>query len=67
MKKPSQMTFSPSGLEAYRKPTRREKFLAEMDRVVPWAEVVALVKPAYANGTSGPGPPPIPLERMLRI
>jgi transposase, IS5 family len=67
MKKPSQMTFAPSGFEAYRKPTRREKFLGEMDRVVPWAELVALVKPAYAKGTSGPGRPPIPLERMLRI
>ena len=67
MKKPSQMTFSPKGFETYRKPTRREKFLTEMDRVVPWAELVALVKPAYAKGTSGPGRPPIPLERMLRI
>ncbi|MGH7604654.1 MAG: IS5 family transposase [Gemmatimonadaceae bacterium] len=67
MKKPSQMTFTPTGFEAYRKPTRRERFLAEMDRVVPWAELVALVKPAYAQGTSGPGRPPIPLERMLRI
>jgi len=67
MKKPSQMTFTPTGFEAYRKPTRRERFLAEMDRVVPWAELVALVKPAYAKGTSGPGRPPIPLERMLRI
>jgi IS5 family transposase len=67
MDKPSQMTFAPSGFEAYRKPTRREKFLAEMDRVVPWAELVALVKPAYAKGTIGPGRPPIPLERMLRI
>ncbi|MGH2375730.1 MAG: IS5 family transposase [bacterium] len=67
MKKPSQMTLTPTGFEAYRKPTRRERFLAEMDRVVPWAELVALVKPAYAKGTSGPGRPPIPLERMLRI
>ncbi len=67
MKKPRQMTFTPTGFEAYRKPTRRERFLAEMERVVPWAELVALVKPAYAKGTSGPGRPPIPLERMLRI
>jgi len=67
MKKPTQSTFAPAGFEAFRKVTRREKFLAEMDRVVPWAELVALVKPAYAKGTSGPGRPPIPLERMLRI
>jgi IS5 family transposase len=67
MNKPTQSTFAPAGFEAFRKVTRREKFLAEMDRVVPWAELVALVKPAYAKGTSGPGRPPIPLERMLRI
>ncbi len=67
MNKPSQTTFAPAGFEAYRKPTRREKFLTEMDRVVPWAQLCSLVKPAYAKGTSGPGRPPIPLERMLRI
>ncbi len=38
-----------------------------MYRVVPWGELVPLVKPAYAKGTSGAGRPPIPLERMLRI
>lgn len=29
--------------------------------------MVGLVKPVYAKGTSGPGRPPVPLERMLRI
>ena len=67
MNKPSQTTFAATGFEAFRKPTRRERFLTEMDRVVPWGELVVLVKPAYAKGTSGPGRPPIPLERMLRI
>lgn len=67
MNKPTQSSFATTGFEAYRKVTRREKFLAEMDRVVPWGELMALVKPAYAKGTSGPGRPPIPLERMLRI
>lgn len=67
MNKPTQSTFATAGFEAYRKVTRRERFLSEMDRVVPWGELVALLKPAYAKGTSGPGRPPIPLERMLRI
>lgn len=67
MNKPTQSSFATAGFEAYRKVTRRERFLAEMDRVVPWGELVGLVKPAYAKGTSGPGRPPIPLERMLRI
>ena len=38
-----------------------------MEQVVPWGELVTLVKLAYAKGTSGPGRPPIPLERMPRI
>ena len=67
MNKPTQPSFASAGFEAYRKVTRRETFLTEMDRVVPWSELVALVKPAYAKGTSGPGRPPIPIERMLRI
>ncbi|HMN14382.1 MAG TPA: IS5/IS1182 family transposase, partial [Bellilinea sp.] len=33
------MTLTSSDFERYRKPTRREKFLAEMDRVVPWKEL----------------------------
>jgi IS5 family transposase len=67
MKQPTQPTFAASGFEAFRKPTRRERFLGEMDRVVPWAELCALVEPVYPKGTSGAGRPPIPLERMLRI
>ena len=67
MKKPSQSSFAPAGFEAYRKPTRRERFLAEMDRVVPWAELCALVEPVYPKGTTGAGRPPLPLDRMLRI
>jgi IS5 family transposase len=67
MNKPTQTTFATAGFEAFRKQTRRELFLAEMEQVVPWGELLALVKPVYAKGTSGPGRPPIPLERMLRI
>jgi len=31
------------------KVTRRERFLAEMDAVIPWAELVALIEPYYAK------------------
>ncbi|WP_455737604.1 transposase, partial [Acidithiobacillus caldus] len=48
-----------------RKPTKRERFLAEMDAVVPWARLVALIEPHYPKG--GRGRQPMPLERMLRI
>jgi IS5 family transposase len=66
MKKPTQATFAGSGFEAYRKPTRRELFLAEMERVVPWAQLVALIDPVYPK-PQGAGRPTIGLERMLRI
>lgn len=49
------------------KRTKREKFLAEMDRVVPWARLMALIAPHYPKGGSAGGRPPLPLERMFRI
>ena len=60
-----QMTFGAGTFEPYRKRTRREHFLAEMDRVVPWAALCALIKPFYPK--AGHGRCPLPLERMLRI
>jgi IS5 family transposase len=56
-----------AGLEKYSKTTRRARFLAEMDKVVPWAELCALIEPHYPKGSPEGGRPPIPLERMLRI
>ena len=51
--------------QAKKKPTRRERFFAEMEQVVPWADLVALVAPHYP--TSGRrGRPPMPLHSMLR-
>jgi len=67
MKKPRQATFAESGFERRRKVTRREKFLAEMDQVVPWPELCALVQPFYPKSDSGRGRPTVGLERMLRI
>ena len=66
MKKPTQAMFAGSGFEAYRKPTRRELFLAEMERVVPWGELCALIELVYPK-SEDPGRPAIDLERMLRI
>ena len=51
--------------EKYRRTTRREKFLAEMEKVVPWKLLVSLIDPFYPK--PGKGRPPIGLERMLRI
>jgi IS5 family transposase len=54
-----------AGFERYRKRTRREAFLAQMDTLVPWAELGALIEPHYPK--AGNGRPPIGLQRMLRI
>ncbi len=48
-----------------KKPTRRDKFLAEMEEVVPWARLVQRLEPFYPKGERGR--PPIGLERMLRV
>jgi len=40
-----QQTLAGSGFERHRKVTRRERFLQEMDEVVPWQRLVAVVEP----------------------
>ncbi len=54
-----------TGFEKFAKTTKREKFLSEMDRIVPWAELCALIAPKYPR--AGDGRPPKDLEMMLRI
>src|ERR1043166_7771494 len=54
-----------TGFERYTKKTRRAIFLEEMEQVVPWGELCALVEPHYP--TPGKGRPAIGIERMLRI
>jgi IS5 family transposase len=61
-----QQTFAEVSFEQYRKPTRREQFLDEMNRVVPWADLVATIEPVYPKA-EGPGRPPVGVERMLRL
>lgn len=60
-----QMTLATAGFERYGKTTRRAAFLAEMERVVPWAELCGLIEPVYAK--PGKGRPPVGVERMLRL
>ncbi|MNE19659.1 hypothetical protein D3C81_212910 [compost metagenome] len=61
----SQMSFSDFEYAGKRKQTRRERFLAEMEPVVPWSALVALIEPHYPK--AGGGRKPYPLETMLRI
>jgi transposase, IS5 family len=57
-----------SGFEQYRRATRRDKFLATMQAIVPWGALCAVIEPHYAKGGKGAnGRPPIGLQRMLRM
>ena len=50
-----------------KKETRREQFLAEIDAVVPWMRLHALIEPHYPKAGLKGGRPPMPLEMILRI
>jgi len=50
--------------EKYGRKSRRELFLDEMEQIVPWAELLALVEPHYAK--AGKGRQPVGLSIMLR-
>ncbi len=60
-----QGSFSQAEYAGKKKQTRRDKFLGEMEQVVPWARLVERLRPIYPKGERGR--PPIGLERMLRI
>ena len=60
-----QGSFSQAEYAGKKKQTRRDKFLAEMEQVVPWARLVARLQPLYPKGERGRRP--IGVERMLRI
>lgn len=60
-----QTSFAQSEYARKKKTTRREKFLGQMEQVVPWARLVALVVPHYPAGKRGR--PPVGIERMLRL
>ncbi|MCW2957195.1 MAG: Mobile element protein [Thermoleophilia bacterium] len=60
-----QLSFAQAEYARKKKTTRRERFLAEMEKVVPWARLVAVIASHYPTGKRGR--PPIGIERMLRI
>ena len=64
-----QLSFAQAEYAKKRKVTRRERFLAEMEQLVPWASLIAALKPYYFpdSGTGRRGRPPVGLERMLRM
>ncbi len=60
-----QMSFAQSECAAEKKVTRREKSLGEMERVVPWTRLCAVIELHYPTGRRGR--PPVGIERMLCI
>lgn len=60
-----QISLAATGFELATKRTRKRVFLDEMDRVIPWAQLLALIVPHAPAGKTGR--PPFALEVMLRI
>ena len=44
-----QMSFAQAEYAGKKKVTRRERFLGEMEKVVPWARLIGLIAPHYPN------------------
>jgi transposase, IS5 family len=60
----NQRTFASMAWNGKGKVTRRERFLAEMDAVIPWPRLLRLIEPHYPK--AGNGRQPLGLEKMLR-
>jgi len=61
----AQLSFAQTEYGRKKKITRREKFLGQMEKVVPWGRLVALMEPHYPKGERGR--PPTGIEKMLRV
>src|SRR5688500_18333626 len=61
-----QTSFASLEYAGKKRQTRREKFLGEMDQVVPWTRLEALIEPHYPK-SGKVGRPPIGVPRMLRM
>lgn len=66
MNTPTQTSFADLEYARKKRQTRREKFLAEMEQVVPWSSLLAKLEAHYPQ-SGRRGRQPMPLNRMLRI
>lgn len=60
-----QQTFATGDFDRFSRTTKRQAFLEQMDKVIPWGKLLALIEPYYPNAENGR--PSIPLYKMLRI
>lgn len=61
-----QQTLAEGSFEKFRKRTRKEQFLADMEQIIPWQELSQVIEPFYPK-PQGAGRRPVGIERMLRI
>ena len=59
------MTISAFSDELAQVRTKKKEFLAQIERIVPWKEWLAMIQPCYYKGERGNKP--YPLEIMLRL
>lgn len=62
----NQRSYASSEYAMKKKQTRREKFLGEMERIVPWPRLIAVIEPLYPK-SGRVGRQPIGVPRMLRM
>jgi transposase, IS5 family len=62
-----QLGFSDYEITTAKKQTKREKFLSEMEVVVPLQALLDLIEPHYPKTSKKGGRPPYPLATMLRV
>ena len=60
------LSFADQVCQNPKKPTKLKRMLGEMEKVIPWREMIAMIAPYY-HRTDGRGRQPYPLETMLRI
>ena len=60
-----QISLATTGFELVTKRTRKREFLDEMNLVIPWSQLLALIAPYAPAGKTGR--PPFATEVMLRI
>lgn len=66
MKPALQTSFASLEFAHKQRVTRREKFLGEMEQIMPWARLIALIEPQYPS-SGRVGRPPVGVARMLRM
>jgi hypothetical protein len=66
MARRKQATFASVGFDVYRRASRRARFLAQIDRIMPWEELMAIVEP-YNPKRGQRGRPVTPLQWMIKL